>query len=160
MGHLIVVGKVMMKANMPPKAHNHWLPYLFLQQYPELAGKGILYLDLWPIVDPMIALYHPDLLAQLDTGHFAKHKMMQGEFGPITGGIDLVSSGGQVWKKSRSMFNPGFSAKNVLTLVPTFLEDIKQFKQNLTKAAASGEVVLLENLTTGLAIDLIGRATL
>ena len=160
-GHLIEIGKIMAnKSKFPPKTHSHWLPLLFLQEYPELAGKGVLYLDVWPISDPLLALYHPDLIAQLTEGNFPKARLMKLELGPMTGAKDLLTLEGQEWKRARAVFNPGFSAKNLLSLVPEFVAEIEPFQQKLKKAAKSGEVIKLEQWTTTLAVDVIGRAVL
>ncbi|KAI0171957.1 cytochrome P450 [Hypoxylon sp. FL1284] len=67
---------------------------------------------------------------------------------------------GQEWKTARSMFNPGFSAKNLLSLVPDMMEEVLVFRERLREAASSGDVVKLEDLTTGVTVDIIGRAVL
>lgn len=159
-GHLIEIGKVMVKRKLPPKCHTHWLPLLFLEEVPELAQKGILYLDVWPISQPLISLYHPDLIAQLTEGNFPKAKLMEMEFGPMTDNRDLLTMEGQDWKRARAVFNPGFSAKNLLSLVPEFVSEIQPFKQRLLAASKTNEVVKLEKWTTSMAIDVIGRAVL
>lgn len=150
----------MRKTKFPPKAHTHWLPILFMQEYPELANKGILYLDVWPISAPLLAIWHLDLLNQVQEGNFPKHVLMTNEFGPATGGRDLLTLEGQEWKQARAIFNPGFSARNLLSLVPEFVDEIKIFKEKLAMFAETGEVVKLEKLTVTMAVDVIGRAVL
>lgn len=159
-GHLIEIGKVMAKGKLPPQCHTHWLPLLFLEEYPELAGKGIMYLDVWPISQPLISLYQPDLIAQINEGNFAKAPLMKLEFDPMTEGRDLLTMEGQDWKRARATFNPGFSAKNLQSLIPEFVSEIQPFKQRMLKASKTGEVVKLEKWTTSLAVDVIGRAVL
>lgn len=150
----------MRKSKFPAKAHSHWLPILFLQEYPELAKKGILYLDTWPITEPLLAIYHPDLLTQITEGNFPKSKLMTTEMGPVTGAKDLLTSEGQQWKRARAMFNPGFSAKNLTSLIPEFLDEIEIFQDKMRDAARTREVIKLEDWTTLLAVDVIGRAVL
>lgn len=159
-GHLLEIGKVMASGTLPPKAHSHWLPLLFLETHPKLAGKGIMYLDIWPISQPLLSLYHPDLIGQLTEGNFPKARLMQMEFGPMTGNKDLLTMEGQEWKRARAVFNPGFSARNLLSLVPEFVSEIQPFKQRLLAASKTDEVVKLEKWTTELAVDVIGRAVL
>lgn len=131
-----------------------------MQEYPELANKGILYLDVWPISEPLLAVWHLDLLHQIQDGNFPKAKLMKMEMGPVTGGKDLLTLEGQEWKQARAMFNPGFSAKNLLSLVPEFVDEIDIFKGKLSNFAETGEVIKLEKLTIKMAIDVIGRAVL
>ena len=150
----------MQKKKFPPNAHTHWLALLFLEEYPELAGKGLLYLDVWPISQPLLSLYHPDLMTQLAEHNFRKADLMKLEMGPMTGAKDLLTLEGAEWKRARAVFNPGFSAKNLLSLVPEFVAEIEPFRQKLSSVAETGELIKLEKLTTRLAMDVIGRAVL
>jgi cytochrome P450 len=72
----------------------------------------------------------------------------------------LVHVEGQEWKAARSIFNPGFSVKNLLSLVPKFVEEVEVLRQRLRQAAASGEVVKIEDYTQKVTVDVIGRAVL
>ncbi|KAI1342602.1 cytochrome P450 [Xylariaceae sp. FL0016] len=133
-----------------------------LQEYPEIADQGILYMDPWPIGFPMIVVYHPAMNAQF-TQENSLHKFWaQGhkEFKHFTNGEDLVHLEGQQWKRARAMFNPGFSVQNLLSLVPQFVEEAMVFRERLRKAAISGEVVKLGDLAIGVTIDIVGRAVL
>lgn len=159
-GHLVEIGKVMAKGKLPPNAHTQWLPLLFLHEYPQLAEKGAIYLDVWPISQPLLSLYHPDLIGQVTEGNFRKAELMHLEMGPVTGSKDLLTMEGQEWKRARAIFNPGFAAKNLLSLVPEFVREIEPFRQRLLAASETGEVVKLEKWTTELAVDVIGRAVL
>lgn len=150
----------MRKYNFPPKAHSHWLPLLFMQDDPSLEAKGCLYLDIWPITEPLLAVWNPDLLAQITDANFPKAKLMTTELDPVTGARDLFTLEGAEWKRARSVFNPGFSAKNLLSLVPEFVDEMLPFQNRLREAAQTKETVKLERLTTPLAIDVIGRAVL
>lgn len=131
-----------------------------MQEYPELANKGILYLDVWPISQQLLAIWHIDLLTQVQDGNFPKAPLMKLEMGPVTGGQDLLTLEGQEWKRARAMFNPGFSAKNLLSLVPEFVDEIEIFKGKLNKFAETKEVVKLEKQLIMMAVDVIGRAVL
>lgn len=150
----------MRKYKFPPKAHGHWLALFFIQEYPELADRGILYLDLWPVLQPLLTVWHPDLLGQIQEANFPKAELMREELGPVTGAKDILTLEGREWKRTRAMFNPGFSAQNLLSLVPEFIAEIEIFKAKLRQAAESGEIVKLEKWTTLLAADVIGRAVL
>ncbi|KAI1482445.1 hypothetical protein K445DRAFT_53084 [Daldinia sp. EC12] len=132
------------------------------QEYPEIAGQGIVYMDVWPIGYPMLAVYNPNMMAQfIQENSLPKFwAMPQIEFKGFTGGQDLVNLDGPEWKKARSMFNPGFSAKNLLSLVPDMIEEVLVFRNRLEKAATSGEVIRLADYTTNLTVDIVGRAVL
>ncbi|KAK2043438.1 cytochrome P450 4V3 [Colletotrichum somersetense] len=83
---------------------------------------------------------------------------------PLTDNLDLVSSEGEAWKTWRARFNPSFSNKNVLALIPGMIKDVQVFTDLLRKRAGVegdwGVVFPLEDLTTNLTIDVIGRAVL
>ncbi|KAK1997757.1 cytochrome P450 4V3 [Colletotrichum falcatum] len=83
---------------------------------------------------------------------------------PLTDGLDLVSSEGEAWKTWRVRFSPSFSNKNVLALLPGMIKDVQVFADILRDRAGSGGdwggVFPLEDLTTNLTIDVIGRAVL
>ncbi|KAL7628326.1 hypothetical protein AAE478_002526 [Parahypoxylon ruwenzoriense] len=161
-GHLVAVAKVTMKYKIPRDGHGQWIFLHIKQEYPEIANKGIVYLDVWPIGFPMVAVYHPEMMAQFTQEHSLPKfwAMRKIEFKPFTNGEDLVNLEGQEWKTARSLFNPGFSVRNLLSLVPDMIEETLVFRERLRKAAASGEVVKLENYTTDVTVDIIGRAVL
>lgn len=128
---------------------------------PELRSTGVLYLDTWPVMSPMLAVFHPDMMAEFtQTTSLPKHPSLVTEFMPFTHMNDLVTMSGQTWKMWRTIFNPAFSSKNLLSLVPDFLEEIDVFVEDLKRAAQSGEVIRLEDKATMCTIDIIGRAIL
>ncbi|KAI1460516.1 cytochrome P450 [Annulohypoxylon moriforme] len=136
--------------------------YHLKREYPDLLNKGIMYMDPWPIGYPMIAVYHPDMIAQfIQENSLPKYQALgQVEFGAFTGGEDLLSLDGPEWKKARSIFNPGFSARNLLSLIPDMIEEVLIFRERLRKAAASKQVVRFEDYTTDIAVDIVGCAVL
>lgn len=60
----------------------------------------------------------------------------------------------------RSVFNPGFSAKNLTALLPAFLEEIQVLKERLVKVAGSGKVIKMEETIQRATVDVICRAAL
>lgn len=123
------------------------------------------YLDLWPISDPVIFSLHPNVSAQFtQITNMPKDAMEQNFMRPLTGTRDMVSSNGEQWKKWRAVFNPGFSSRNIMALVPIIMEDMVTFLKVLEGFASEtgqpGQVVQLEKLTTNLTFDIIGKATL
>ncbi|KAI2472128.1 cytochrome P450 [Annulohypoxylon bovei var. microspora] len=161
-GHLVTIAKASIKHRIPRDANGQWIFYHLKREYPEILNKGIVYLDVWPIGYPMIAVYHPNLMAQfIQENSLPKYWAMgQVEFKGFTGGQDLVTMDGPEWKKARSLFNPGFSVRNLLSLVPDMIEEVLVFRERFRKAAASKQVVNLEDYTTDITVDIVGRAVL
>ncbi|KAK1466637.1 hypothetical protein CCUS01_07247 [Colletotrichum cuscutae] len=143
-GHLLLVGKLM--AKQPPGLNGQVLPLLLLREYPDLCKKGLVYVDTWPIGPPMIAVFHPKVADQFTQERsLPKHSMMKEEFHPLTGCDDLVNMEGQTWKTWRAVLNPGFSARNILSLVPAMVEEALLLKKSFEPLADSGATVALEN---------------
>jgi cytochrome P450 len=145
----------------PRYTAGQYVPLFLAREHPEIMSSGAAYLDMWPISPPMLAVYHPDIMAQFSQEKsLPKHDLMRKEFYPFTQCNGLVNQEGQDWKTWRSIFNPGFSAKNVLSMVPAMLEEVLVFREWLKRAAASGETIKLEDQAKRVTIDVIGRAVL
>lgn len=146
---------------MPADAYGHRFPILVAELYPEVAAKGACYLDLWPTAPPILAVYHPDMMAQFtQDNNQAKYHRLQEAFKPLTGNDDLISAEGAEWKAARAIFNPGFSMKNLRSMVPAFVEEALVFRAKLKGFAGTGEVVKLDRHATSVTVDIIGRAVL
>jgi cytochrome P450 len=148
-------------AKYPLDTNGQVVPLLLAKEYPEICSCGLVYVDTWPIAPPMLAVFHPELMAQFtQETSMPKHELMKKEFMPFTQCKDLVNLEGQEWKRWRGIFNPGFSAKNLLSFVPAILEEVQVFKDWLNTVAKSEEVVKLEEQAMKVTIDIIGRAVL
>ncbi|KAK7992677.1 cytochrome P450 monooxygenase aflN [Apiospora saccharicola] len=160
-GHLLVITKLAIKLKSPPSLHGQMMPLLLAREYPEAMEAGAIYMDVWPVSPPMLAVFRPDMMAQFTQDQSQlKHPYVAREMKPFTGAMDLASAEGQEWKVGRSMFNPGFSLKNLLSLVPAFVEEVLVFRERLGQVADKGEKAKLETYTTDLTVDIIGRAVL
>jgi cytochrome P450 len=158
-GHLLIAAKVTMKA--PKEIAPALVPYLISVEYPETGRDGYFYLDMWPVADQMVVVSHPDLMVQFcQDPSFAKHRHMAFEFGPFSHGVDLVTANGRLWKTWRSIFNPGFSSKNIQSYVPSMLEEYNVFRTKLESFAASRQIVRMDQQTMALTVDIIGHAVL
>jgi cytochrome P450 len=159
-GHLLVVGKAY--AQNAPGAHQQLGIWILLEKhYPELWKQGFYYLDLWPVQYPMLICYETDIISQFTQQKSQpKSVIFKKQFQKLTGGQDLGSTEGAHWKFWRTNFNPGFSARNVLSLVPSFIDDVLLFRQQLEDASISGEVVKLSEPASKLAFDVIGNVVL
>ncbi|KAJ0124859.1 hypothetical protein J7T55_006202 [Diaporthe amygdali] len=159
LGHLEIIAKI--QAKYPTDLHQQCMPLLLAKEYPEVAEQAVLYLDVWPFSHPMLAVFHPDIMAQFTQDNSRpKHSQMREEFHILSGCNDLVNQEGQVWKTWRSIFNPGFSVKNLMSLIPAFLEEIQVFRDWLGDVAESGQIVQLEPKAMRATADIIGRAAL
>lgn len=67
---------------------------------------------------------------------------------------------GAEWKRLRTLFNPGFAASHLMTLVPDIVDDAMIFRKRLETASTSGGLIQLEKLTSELAVDIIGHVML
>lgn len=167
-GHLKVLGDYT-RAHPKDNSTNHmtmWMVQDWKNLFPgETRCPTVVYLDLWPVASPILFTIHPKVSAQFtQTISLPKDAMERDFLKPLTDNKDMVSSNGEQWKRWRSVFNPGFSPRNIMSLVPAMMEDMTTFLNILESLAGDeskpGEVVQLERLTTNLTFDIIGKATL
>jgi cytochrome P450 len=145
----------------PRDTNGQYLPLLLWQEYPEICKGNAVYVDVWPVSEPMFACFNPDMMSQFcQDPSMPKHHHLHNEFLPFTQCNDLVNQDGAEWKKWRAIFNPGFSAKNIMSMIPTMVEEVRVFVGWLEGAAGSGKTVVLEPQAMKLTIDIIGRAVL
>ncbi|KAF9699896.1 hypothetical protein EKO04_002457 [Ascochyta lentis] len=158
LGHLGLAASV--QKTLPSDAHGHYLADQIRQRYPDLGPT--FYLDLWPFSDPMLVVTDPDVIAQFCAPDhlLPKHPGVKTFMYPITGGYDLNCLDGETWKFWRKLFNPGFSAGHMQSLVPTIVEEVAIFRKDLFRRAQEGEVFPFEGHALSLAIDVIGRVAL
>ncbi|MCJ1381942.1 hypothetical protein MMC17_005054 [Xylographa soralifera] len=156
-GHLFVLANVM--AKLPKDAHQHYLPDQLRRTYPDMGP--IFYLDAWPFISLTLVVASPSTLAQITTEHtLLKFPAIRAFLYPLTNGRDLVSMDGQEWKTWRSIFNPGFSAKHLMTVVPDIVKETKVFCDVLQEHANQQDVFPMKALTDNLAMDVIGKVVL
>ena len=160
-GHLVTIAKVMMRKKLPPDTSVMLSPLILVREFPEVAREGVLYIDVWPLKPISLIAFQPDMMAQITQEHsLPKAGFYRWELGPLTGNHDLVSSDGAYWKTWRSIFNPGFSSKNLTTLIPEFLEEIQVMRDRFMAVADAGKVVPLEKMIQKGTVDVIFRAVL
>ncbi|KAK5653952.1 hypothetical protein OQA88_7877 [Cercophora sp. LCS_1] len=157
-GHLITAGKAMMR--YPDDIFGGVMAQVLLEAYPEIEQVGVIYLDMWPIIPPIMYIFHPTLMAQYTSTAQPKSTLLKNEFYPVTRNLDLVTSDGPAWKAWRARLNPGFSARNVVSMVPDLLEEVQIFIEKLKKTATSGNIIKLEEFTLPLTIDVVSRAAI
>ena len=156
-GHLLVLARVMSK--LPKDAHPHYLADQLRQAYPDMGP--IFYLDAWPFITLTLVVASPATLAQITTEHvLPKFPAIKDFLYPLANGKDIVGMDGKEWKFWRSIFNPGFSASHLMTLVPEIVRETTIFCSLLGNHARRQDMFQMKGLTDNLAMDVIGKIVL
>ena len=130
-----------------------------MRAMPELGP--IFYLDSWPMATPILVVASAAGAHQITQEHsLPKHKSLREYMGPLTGEYDLVTMDGDMWKKWRAIFNPGFSSSHLMTLIPGILKDTLTFCDILREHVQKGDLFQMEDSTVNLTVDVIGRIAL
>lgn len=121
----------------------------------------VFYTDPWPFGPPTMMIFNTEVMADIAIKqNMQKHPLIDDFVQHVGGPGNLVSAEGQEWKKWRSAFNPGFSAAHLMTLVPLLVDECSIYRDILTKRAEKNELFRLEQATTRLTADIIGRVVL
>ena len=156
-GHLLLAASLMSK--LPSDCHPHYLATEIRRTMPELGP--LFYLDMWPFGPQILIVSSPNAAFQITQKHsLPKYNALRRFLYPLTHGYDLLTMEGPKWKSWRAVFNPGFSAGHLMTLVPGLVEDTLVFCDILRQRAKQGLVSPLEEATTNLTMDVIGRVAL
>ncbi|KAI1129749.1 vera protein [Nemania abortiva] len=167
-GHLPILGD--WRADNPVDANIYsfhvWLIKNCRRYFPDLDfPPPVVYLDIWPINSGYAIVFDPVAASQfVQTPSLPKLDIATNFLLPLTSGLDIVSNEGAEWKTWRSRFNPGFSQRNLLAMLPELIEEVSIFVAQLEGLAGSGgkwgPVFQLEEKTTNLTFDIICRAAL
>lgn len=147
----------------PPDVHNHVIMSHVADKY-DLRKHGLFFVDSYPILsEPLMVITSPDVAAQVVQAQgeqYPKHSVLDA-FGRAIGPRGLVSREGEEWKELRTMFNPGFSQSNLLSMVPMIVEETNIFVDKLSKiAAGDGFIESTDDLAAAVTVDVIGQALL
>ena len=146
-------------SKLPKDAHPHCLPDQLRQAYPGMGP--IFYLDAWPFMTLNLVVASPATLAQITTEHvLPKFPAIKDFLYPLANGKDIVSMDGREWKYWRNIFNPGFSASHLMTLVPEIVRETMVFCEVLHDHAKKQDIFPMKALTDNLAMDIIGKVVL
>jgi len=107
------------------------------------------------IADPALASQYITVTQSLP-----KSPLETGYLDRFLGVNNLVSLEGAHWKSLRSMFNPGFSAANIMTLADSIVDASLTFCDILREKAETNELFKLEGFATNMTIEIIGKAVL
>lgn len=148
-------------AKYPRDTAGQIIPILLTNEYPELQAQGLVCMDAWPIANPLLAVFQPDMIAQFcQNPSMPKSDLLHSIFKDFTNCQDLLCSDGDQWKRWRSIFNPGFSSKNILLFIPALIEESQVFKHTLLEHMRSEIVFPLITPATKATFDIIGRVVL
>jgi cytochrome P450 len=153
---------VIIKASMlfPDDSH----PQIFFNYIKQKYNMpSVFYMDLWPISgSSMIFCDDPVYSAKYATTgtSLPKARSASDFLDEFLGPDNLVTAEGAHWKSLRGIFNPGFSAAHLMTLVPYMVDSSMTFLDILGQKAQSNELFQLEEYATRLTIDIIGKVVL
>lgn len=123
--------------------------------------RRVFYLDMWPFTNQILFCRVPvrslPTHAGISTPQFRPHTQVHV---PSDQNNDLVTMEGQPWKDWRAVFSPGFSANNLIKVVPRLLEAVSTYSDILAKHAQAKDLFYLERVTIGMTMDIIGVVTL
>ncbi|KAL4750799.1 hypothetical protein BDW72DRAFT_213177 [Aspergillus terricola var. indicus] len=126
----------------------------------EFADTEMFLMDTWPVFPALVMVYDPDAALQISTKYnLPKSAIFPSLMHPITGGPSMISMNDAEWKKWRSIFNPGFSAGNMVDQVSTVVDSVQVFCDILREKVGTG-LVHLDDLTTRLTMEVILKVTL
>ena len=153
-GHLPLTASIIRK--LPERAAHNYLGDQIRRRYPELDEA--FYLDLWPFAPRMLLIISSEMMHQYSQDRYLpKHSTVQDFLEPIVGKHNLVSMEGSMWRQWRAKFNSGFSAVQVMNLIPAIVDEVVVFRDLLRERASKNELFQLEELGLKLSMDLTGR---
>lgn len=155
MGHLYIADQCMTR--FPKNTHAHTWPDYIREKYDQSETFYVDWRPFGPLwlytADPELAAEHALVKQSLPKSHLETDYLDQ-----FLGKNNLISLEGHKWKTLRSMFNPGFSANNIMTYTDAIVEASLRFRTVLEEKARTNELFELEEYATRLTIDIIGIA--
>ncbi|KAI9818467.1 MAG: hypothetical protein M1827_000526 [Pycnora praestabilis] len=155
-GHIPIMGR--MRQIVPKDLHPHALMTAVQHEY-NLGN--LFYLDLWPLAEPLLIIGDPQMAALVTQSRsLPKHPDLRMFLLPLAGEKNMITMEGEEWKFWRSIFNPGFSQSNLMTLVPGIVDLALIFCDTLSKHAEADSMFGMEEETSRLTVDVIGWVAL
>jgi len=153
-GHLPILQKYLSK--YPPDVFTNVLVIEMAREFPDTE---VFYLDLWPFLKPNICICNPEVALQISNKlNLPKPDMYRTMLDPMMGGPNMLTTNGKEWKYWRTVFNPGFAPAYLIEQVPTIVDSVDVFCEQLKKKG--GEMFCFEELGTRLTMDIIMKAAL
>jgi cytochrome P450 len=80
----------------------------------------VFYLDLEPVDRSILVILDPQAAEEVSqNSNLPKHEQVRNVLEPLMGPQNLLTTDGALWKKWRTIFNPGFSVQHLMTQVRT-----------------------------------------
>ena len=128
-----------------------------LLSYDFESTNGAFYIDVYPFTNPLLVITSPELAIQAcQEFDLPKPSVLTTFFAPITGGPSLFITNGAEWKRSRALFNPGFSNSVMHEWTPYIVEEAEIFVSLLREHAAKRDTFSLDKLACDYMMDVIG----
>lgn len=157
LGHLLLAKELL--SRLPKDAHPSVLAGLIKRAFPDVGQ--VFYLDMWPLSRPLLVVSSPSVAYQFSQETpLRKSPELRRWLRPLADNQDLVSLEGPTWKKWRNVYNPGFSASHLISLVPLIAEQVSVFCDILHERTKVKAIFPLEEATMNLTMDTIGRIVL
>ena len=155
-GHIKSIREAM--ATLPLTAHRQLMPLISKEKF----GLGdVFYLDTFPFAPPPLVITDIEVMKSITTyTSLPKHHLVVEFVDWLGGPQNLVTLEGSAWKRWRSAFNPGFSAKHIMSLVPVIVDETQVFCDLMTEKAKKQELFRMERAATKLTVDIIGKVVL
>lgn len=146
-------------SKLPDDAYVHYLPDQLKRAFPHLGP--VFYIDSWPFVPRILVVASPTSAYQITQEHsLPKYPATRKFLRPLTGESGLITMEGQLWRTWRTIYNPGFSAAHLKTLVPDIVDETVIFCNILREHARSRDIFPLKHATGNLTMDVIGRVVM
>ena len=145
--------------HFPGDAHPHCY-YRYIEK--KYGARKFIYQDWWPLAPQWLLMNDPEMISKfITTDQSLQKSYMESNFLDMFLGVNnMVSLEGDHWKAMRSAFNPGFAAAHLMTLVPYIVDACMTFNDALARLAKSNELFEMEEISTRLTIDIIGKVGL
>ena len=159
LGHLLAVPPVM--KTLPEDTQQPDAFEALCRAHSKEGRDSIIYLDMWPFADPMMVVCSPGLAVQAcQEQDLPKPPILHAFFNPLAGGDNLFTMNGAEWKRSRALFNSGFSAGYILQQTPHIVDEAEVYVEVLREHARHGDMFSLDDVTCWYTMDIIGAVTL
>ncbi|KIX09882.1 uncharacterized protein Z518_00963 [Rhinocladiella mackenziei CBS 650.93] len=143
----------------PPDGHiQNWFHYI----RKKYNLGDVFYLDWWPLGPRLLFIADPELTSKYITAgqSLPKSQLTTGYVNQLLGTNNMITAEGPHWKSLRSIFNPGFSASHLITLVPYMVDSSLLFLEILRERAKRNELISLSDYATRLTADIIGKVAM
>ena len=144
---------------VPLRIFNNWQKY-----FPdETVCPPFMVLDTWPLSPPCVFVWDPEQIHKFTVEKQATRGSKY-FMSPVTRGFDLLSVDVPTHREWRAKFSSGFSQRKLVAEIPAILEEVEIFSSKIKHSAgadgAFGDVFQLEEPSTSLTLDIIGRIAL